>query len=281
MSSISHTPKSMRGFAFDLDGTLLRSDHSLSNAVCAAVRALANNGVPVVLVSARPPRSVLSIAAQLHLSGSMVTLNGALVANTDGEIIEATWINSSALLGVLALMEQYKTLTAHYYSGFEWFVIEENANVRFESKTMGFGPTIADGPDLIVRANKILVVGEAALLDDLRTEIVAHGWSINVIHSKPTYLEITDVAVTKATGLETVSREVQLGLENFTAFGDGDNDISLLLACGQRVAMGNGSEALKAIATTVIGTNDDDAIARYFSDEAFEAGLISLSEVAG
>lgn len=44
------------------------------------------------------------------------------------------------------------------------------------------------------------------------------------------------------------------------ACGDQDNDIEMLLAAGTKVAMGNGSEALKAVADYVTDTVDNDGV---------------------
>ena len=47
----------------DIDGTLVRDDKSLSDRVIAAVGRLRDAGVPLVLISARPPSGMLWIAA--------------------------------------------------------------------------------------------------------------------------------------------------------------------------------------------------------------------------
>ena len=45
------------------------------------------------------------------------------------------------------------------------------------------------------------------------------------------------------------------------AFGDGENDISMIEAAGVGVAMGNGLEAVKAAADEITLTNDEDGVA--------------------
>ena len=54
------------------------------------------------------------------------------------------------------------------------------------------------------------------------------------------------------------------------AFGDGNNDIEMLQSVGTGVAMGNGSEQLKAVADDVCGHAADDGIYYY----CLEKGLI-------
>ena len=48
-----------------------------------------------------------------------------------------------------------------------------------------------------------------------------------------------------------------------TIIGDGKNDISMFLAADECYAMGNAVPELKAIATAVIDTNNNDGVARW------------------
>jgi HAD superfamily hydrolase (TIGR01484 family) len=54
----------------DIDGTLVRRDKSLSDGVAAAVQRVLNAGIPVSLISARPPSGMLWIAERLGLEGN-------------------------------------------------------------------------------------------------------------------------------------------------------------------------------------------------------------------
>jgi hypothetical protein len=50
------------------------------------------------------------------------------------------------------------------------------------------------------------------------------------------------------------------------AFGDGLNDVEMFTAVGAGIAMGDACEALKAVATHVTGTLEEDGIARALVD---------------
>ena len=55
----------------------------------------------------------------------------------------------------------------------------------------------------------------------------------------------------KGRGLCELARLAGLTPEECVAVGDGDNDVSMLQAAGLGIAMGNGSEAVKAVADRV------------------------------
>ena len=69
----------------DIDGTLVRYDKSLPGQNIAAIERLVRCGLPVSLISARPPAGILPIAAQLGLPGPFGAFNGVMVFGADGK----------------------------------------------------------------------------------------------------------------------------------------------------------------------------------------------------
>ena len=65
--------------AVDLDGTLLRSDHTVSERSRDALAAAREAQIEIVLATARSPRSTTLIAADAGLTGIAVCSNGAIV----------------------------------------------------------------------------------------------------------------------------------------------------------------------------------------------------------
>ena len=76
--------------AFDLDGTLLRSDGSLSPRVRQAVREIKNRGCVIVLSTGRPWRAVAKTVERLGVVDYCVCLNGASLHKPDGQLLKLT-----------------------------------------------------------------------------------------------------------------------------------------------------------------------------------------------
>src|SRR5688500_10595667 len=72
-------PMSLRLIASDIDGTLLRSDGTMSDRTVRALAAAEEAGVLVVLCTGRPPRWMKPIAEATGHHGIAVCANGALV----------------------------------------------------------------------------------------------------------------------------------------------------------------------------------------------------------
>ncbi len=78
----------IRVVASDLDGTLLRSDLTVSERTRAAIHEARRAGVTFVAVTGRPPRSVRSLNERIGLEGIAICANGALVYDLDTDTIQ-------------------------------------------------------------------------------------------------------------------------------------------------------------------------------------------------
>ena len=54
-----------------------------------------------------------------------------------------------------------------------------------------------------------------------------------------------------------------LGCDRIVCFGDGSNDMTMFRIADECYAMENADDELKAIATGVIGSNNDDGVAKW------------------
>ena len=59
-----------------------------------------------------------------------------------------------------------------------------------------------------------------------------------------------------------------LGCDRIVCFGDHLNDLPLFAIADERYAVENAEEALKKIATDIIGGNDEDGVARWLEEHA-------------
>lgn len=102
-----------------------------------------------------------------------------------------------------------------------------------------------------------------AFLRDVQNAKIAAWWDRAV--------DIIPADSGKGVGIEKVLAYYHLKKENALAFGDGNNDIDMLQAVGVGVAMGNGSDELKAVADDICGHAADDGVYHY----CVEHGLIA------
>src|ERR1700689_5937010 len=105
----------------DMDGTLLRSDHSVSEATAQTIRTLTGRGIPVVLVSARPVNALLPTFHEIGIPEDypIITLNGSYIVEKDQAIFDAR-IDLDTVVAVAAQVLPFKATIADYLQS-EWY----------------------------------------------------------------------------------------------------------------------------------------------------------------
>ena len=83
------------------------------------------------------------------------------------------------------------------------------------------------------------------------------------------WLDVHHSDASKGGAIETLKQ--LLGLERVICFGDSDNDLSMFAAADESYAPENANDTIKAAATDVIGHHDEEGIARFLR-ERFDLG---------
>nr|WP_234024009.1 Cof-type HAD-IIB family hydrolase [Sorangium cellulosum] len=251
-----------RGVAFDLDGTLLRSDHSISAEMRSLCSALAAQGVLLTLISSRPPRSVEQIAHALGIEGPWAALNGALVVGAGGTLLDRSPLPERAVQHILERHGRDDGISVNLYSGFDWLVHAMDRRIAAEAEIVGFLPSIDPGFASRPVAEKILLITDVDRRAGARLaqEIAALDKGIAVARSKENYIEITRSEIDKGRALSFIAASRGLSPRDMVAAGDGENDIPMLNACGLPIAMGHSPQSLRQVAELIVGSNDDDSL---------------------
>lgn len=247
--------------ALDVDGTLMSYDGVISDDVRAAVTALVDAGVHVVLATGRSAHSATEVALDLGLTrGWVVCSNGAVTARLDAEeengwaIVRSVTFDPGPALRTIA-MELPDALFAveDLGVGFRVSAPFPQGEITGETTVVPFDElAAAPATRVVIRAPQSTPEEFHALVERVGLHEVTYavGWSA--------WLDLTPGGVSKASALEEVRRE--LGVEPYEtlAVGDGQNDVEMLrwAACG--VAMGHASDVVRAAADQVTGTIEDD-----------------------
>ncbi len=259
-----------RLIASDMDGTLLRSDDTVSDATVAELRRWADDGVPLVLATGRPPRWMRRIREVVR-TGTAVCCNGAVLLDLERfEILEEDALPPALLADVTARLRAEQPDT--------WFAVEYGLEFRHEPV---YQPRWdVDAPGVAQATLEEIVAAPAAKLlarhEDLgRDEFLALveravGDRATVTNSSSDALaEISARGVTKATGIARIAARHGLGPGDVVVFGDMPNDIAAFdwvrEGGGRAVAMAHAHPDVLAAATDVTGGNDDDGVATFLA----------------
>lgn len=258
-------------FAIDIDGTLIGESYRISGRMLDAVRGISKHA-HVSLVSARPLRSVLELAAQIGLTEPMAALNGAVIGDISGKIFNRRSIEQENLLKILKCFKTADTVTLNLYSGNSWIASKADILVQQESDILGFPPNatipVCDLEEWILNnpVEKVLVLHpeqEAKAIGEFAAEI---GQNLTGAFSKSGYFEITVKNCDKGFALEYLADFYKVDMAATIAIGDGHVDIPMFKVAGHPVAMENASEDVKSWAKHIIGNVEKDGLATYLEN---------------
>ncbi|MCW3092896.1 MAG: family phosphatase [Ferruginibacter sp.] len=258
----------------DMDGTLLQTDHTVSEANKKEIKRLLDMGIIVVPISARPLHGILPITQQV-VPGTMpvVSLNGSYIFH-NGEIIYEASVDLPEVVSIHQHLVPFD-VSVMYYSRMDWFtakesklVVKEQAITTVKIKIQPFESTMEEWRSSNNGPNKILIAGESALINNVERQLLnLHREKLNIYQSQAGYLEVMNLQASKANAIAFLLNQYGLHKGEIIAIGDNYNDKGMIEFAGIGVAMGNAPDEIKRVADHVTDTNNNDGVAkalRYF-----------------
>lgn len=260
---MTQTP-TIRMLVLDIDGTLLRPDRTISPAVREAVQ-WAAAGMPVVLASARPPRSVRAIYHELGLSTPQINYNGALTWDaSSGSPIDHVPL---APMICSRLITAARGHLSHAVLGVEhldrWYT--DRLDDRYATETAKlFPPDFVGGIDQFshLGATKLMFHAEPDEIDGLRAVLEASFRDeVTFIRTDPDLLQMMNRSTSKWRAIVALAGRLGIDPSSILAIGDNENDVEMIGGAGVGVAMANACRPALDVARWVCPSNTDDGVA--------------------
>lgn len=262
-------------YVSDLDGTLLNSSQTTSEYTNNVINALAEKGVLFSYATARSYSTARLAANGISAKIPLVVYNGTFVIdNSTGERLVSNFFQNDIKQIVKELLDGcIYPIIYSIIDGKEKFSYIENkcnAGQRFfiESRK-------GDGRDNPVENEADLLKGDIFYVSCIYDEkhllpfYDKYKKWFNCLYQKDIYndtqwLEIMPLKATKANGILTLKK--LLSCDRIVAFGDGLNDMDMFKIADECYAVSNAVDELKAIATGIIDSNDNDGVAKWLAD---------------
>ncbi len=259
----------IRLVATDLDGTLLRSDGTVSPYTRSVLAEVETRGVPVVFVTARPLRWMTELLPLVGRHGLAIVSNGAAVYDvTAGTVRDITPIDRAVGLTILA---EVAAAIPGVGLGIErlpsgmvrtpGYVADDGAHGVPDEYLEG---DLADHwtepvVKLLVRSTELDPADLRSRTGDIVGDRATATWST------PGLVEIGPVGVSKASRLAEVAAALGVDRADVAAFGDMPNDIPMLELAGHPYAVANAHPDLLE-RFPIVGSNDSDGVAVALAD---------------
>ena len=255
--------------AVDLDGTLLRNDHAMSDFSARTLLAAQERGMKVIVCTGRPTDGTRHIADQLQLrrfGGYVIAYNGAEIIDcATGQVVRDLLVPEQVLPQALAFARQADADLITFCDGrivstsaSNPFVVRSSVRNRMRIAATDRWLDEVEG----LRLHKCMLVGTPDRLIAMEPKVkAAFEGVVEAFCSEPQFLEITPLGVNKGAGLQWLLSHAGIDPHTVIAFGDTPSDIPMIRLAGMGVAMANAPERVKAAADAVALSNEEDGVA--------------------
>ncbi len=251
---------------FDVDGTLLNSQHQLLPSTEAAIQRLLDAGIFVMLATGKTFESTRDLRSRLKLETVGVYSQGLVVCDQHGEVLEQVLLDSAVVQACTQLTTE-ADLDVVAYSGSRLLTpkISDRTNQMVDYHEPMPIVSLDVGQEPI---NKILLIADQPDLDSLRLQLEQRWQNLaTLVQAVPDMLEVVPLNTSKGGTVARVLEDMGRTADSTIAFGDGENDIGMLRWAGLGIAMGNGSRIVQDAADFVTKSNDEDGIAYALNEQ--------------
>jgi Cof subfamily protein (haloacid dehalogenase superfamily) len=255
----------IRLVAFDVDGTLVGRNLSISNGVRAAVERMKAAGVAGCLVTGRMYRATLPFARELGFDAPIVCYQGAAIIDPETDAVLDHRALENDVVRELASLAERDRMHLQLYRNDEYYCEARNRFSELYASLAQIEPVVV--PSLreafaYSPATKGVVVADApeaeAYAVKLRDALAERAY---VTRSLPEFVEVLDPKVDKGAALRFVAERLGVPMEQTAAIGDSWNDAPLLRAAGIGIAMGSSPPELREDADAVVADLEHDGVA--------------------
>lgn len=261
-------------YVSDLDGTLLNSRQTTSEFTNSVINELADNGILFSYATARSYSTARKATCGISAKIPLVVYNGTFVAdNLTGERLVSNFFHAG-------IQDIIKELLNGGINPIVYSIINGEEKFSYIKSRCSAGQQIfidsrkGDSRDNPVEHETDLFLGDifyiSCIYDAKHLQPFYNKYKdiFNCLYQRDIYadaqwLEIMPRKATKANGILTLKK--MLLCDRIVAFGDGLNDVDMFKIADESYAVANAEVELKALATGVIESNDDDGVAKWLA----------------
>lgn len=267
-------------YVTDLDGTLLNSNSSISEYSKNIINGLVEKGMLFTYATARSLTSASVVAKGLSTEIPIIAYNGAFIVEpSNGKILSSNFITEEQKEFLKETFQKHNVspLVYAYVDGMEKVTfrtdrenegIRHYLNVRKGDKR--FNPLTEEEADRLYLGDSFYYtcIGEKEELLPVY-EVLKDHEAFNVLFHQEIYrpeywCEILPKKATKANAIAELKK--LWGCDRVVSFGDAENDIPMFEISDECYAVENAVEELKKISTGIIGSNEDDGVAKWLKE---------------
>ena len=264
-------------YVTDLDGTLLRSDQRTSDFTNDVLNELVSRGLIFSYATARSYQTAHKVTQGLCAGFPLIVYNGTMVVdNVSGEFLIKNFFGEEITAVIEDLIRHgVFPIVYAFIDGTEKFSYipekcSDHTKLFLDSrKNDKRNHPVAEEADLF--RGEIFYITCIDSYEKLEPFYRKYADTHRCLFQEDLYtthqwLEIMPKTASKANAIRQL--KAHLDCQKVVVFGDGKNDVDMFEMAEEAYAVSNAVEELKQIATAVIGSNNEDAVAKWLQDFA-------------
>lgn len=257
----------------DMDGTLLNSQKKISERNLIAIKKANDLGVKIAVCTGRIFTSAYYYSNMIGVKTPIIASNGSYIREKDSnDVIYKSVLGMENCYAVLKILQKHK-IVPHFFTSNSIYaekLVHFSAHYNDANKTMPkenkVWINITNQWDEVFKKNELEIIKAVAADDDLdkirkaKEELKSLN-ILEVVSSSKNNFEVMCKGSSKGRATQILADFYSITPEEVICMGDNENDISMIKFAGLGVAMANGEDCVKEIATYVTTSNDEDGVA--------------------
>lgn len=265
--------------ATDCDGTILNSEGFLPDEIINTFRALHKKGIHILIATGRNDILAKDYLDELGIECPVIGCNGSTLVNfyTNEKYFIKSMSKStldkifdiciSENIGVKAftLDTCYTNDKVLYDGGINLITTRYKKKMTYsvEYKLVADMKSISHIPNFV---KAVIIENDTKRLLKIRDRINKNIPRVKAVQSNWNCIDINSSDVSKGNAVLEYAKIIDVNTDEIIAFGDSENDISMIKAAGLGVAVKNADDEVKAVADKIIDTNDNYGVAKFLRE---------------
>lgn len=270
-------------YVSDMDGTLLNSSSVLSEYTTNKLNELISEGAMFTVATARTPATVVELMKNVRTELPLILMAGCATWNNNTKEYKSANIlgNEETQLLIDIFGRQGNNPFVYYKHGNQIMVDHVN---EFTTEEKNFIEPRIKTPLKQLRTidrlaarqgdDGVMLIFSMGKFNDLKSiadEIDKAGISCtyncyhDIFNEDEGFIDIYAKGTTKAAAIKRLAKEIKA--ERIVVFGDNLNDIPMMKVADKSIAVENAFDEVKKTADIIIGSNNDDAVAKWIEQD--------------
>ncbi|MGL4453078.1 MAG: Cof-type HAD-IIB family hydrolase [Sarcina sp.] len=271
----------MNLYISDLDGTLLNQNREVTEYSKIVINNLIDKGLDFTIATARTPGTVVEILKGININKPIALMNGVFLYDLNKkEYLKVREIEKEKVIKILNILESFNKTSFMYgiknnhLNVYHKEILLDLDKVYFDERKNSKYKTFELVTNYYEAIEDLQVVNFMILDKEEVIKVLFEKLSIiegiNIAYYKDVYDEncyFIEIHSDKASKKQAVADLKEIYKPNkVICFGDNLNDLSMFEVANEKYAMENAVQELKAIATGIIESNENDGVARYLEE---------------